>query len=735
MPNLSIVVPAYNVEPYLRECLQSLVDIEGDDIDVIVVDDCSTDHTGAIAEELAQTLGGIRVVRPEKNGGLGAARNFGLAQVETDYVMFVDSDDYLNRGALARIEAELDEGDVDLIVFNHELLYPHRTRTASNKLDGLAARGNTTLEASPELLEVLNVAWNKVYRTAFLRENQLSFPVGYYEDVPVTYPALALAERIRVIEEPLYAYRQRLSGSILRSTDARHLQLIDQVELLMERLEARDEISSDMRDAILRRALQNVVFLLEEGSYRLPKGSHRAYYESARQWLRKHAGPAFISALPEEPQIVRDLWDRSYAGTRRAERLRGLRPDTPNLKKWLLEVPRDKAREFYHHQRFYNYYRRWTRVDPKLVVFSSMWGLAPQLNPLAVARALERIDPSYRQVWIVKADQAGRVPKGVEYAVIGSNKYYEMLARGAFFFDDVNFPGWFTKRPGQKVIQMQHGTPLKHMGVDTPGKSNERWWLLGRCAKWDYELVSNTYSREIWGHAFPSAVTILDSGYPRNDVLVNPAPASVAAARRALGIDEDKRVVLYMPTHRDNQKTMSWSIDLAALEAATDENTVILTRGHHFYGTTSRALGLSRVKDVSGVREVEELYLAADVLITDYSSAMFDFANLGRPIIIFAADWDTYRAMRGTYFDITVDAPGVVVRSQDELHASLAGRSYESPSAAEALQAFQSIFCEYDDGRASERIVRTIILGEDFEPAQRLHGPRGALASFEMPVS
>jgi CDP-glycerol glycerophosphotransferase len=135
---------------------------------------------------------------------------------------------------------------------------------------------------------------------------------------------------------------------------------------------------------------------------------------------------------------------------------------------------------------------------------------------------------------------------------------------------------------------------------------------------------------------------MLETGYPRNDRLVTATPAEVAEVRAELGLRPDQRVVLYMPTHRDAEAGYRALLDPDEVADLLPEDMVLLVRAHHFYRNANSS-SHPRVRDVSAHGRVEDLYLAADVLITDYSSAMFDYAILDRPIVIYAPDWDAYR--------------------------------------------------------------------------------------------
>jgi CDP-glycerol glycerophosphotransferase len=240
--------------------------------------------------------------------------------------------------------------------------------------------------------------------------------------------------------------------------------------------------------------------------------------------------------------------------------------------------------------------------------------------------------------------------------------------------------------------------------------------LLARTDKWDYSVTANSHSTRMWERAYPSRFTSLDHGYPRNDVYYRATAADIRAIRDRLGIPPTHRAVLYAPTHRDYEAGWTPRVDLATLADELGEDTVLMVRGHYFYDSAPSPLTAlrrtGRVIDVSAYDPVEDLCLAADALVTDYSSIMFDYANLDRPIVVYADDWETYRTTRGVYFDLMAEAPGPVARTQQELTEILTTQAWRDEAATKARAAFRRRFCEYDDGRAAERVVRRVFLGE-----------------------
>lgn len=365
----------------------------------------------------------------------------------------------------------------------------------------------------------------------------------------------------------------------------------------------------------------------------------------------------------------------------------------------------------------YLYYKLNLRlpVDPHLAVYSAYAGRGVRCNPAAIYERAKELAPHVRGVWIVKRDRAAEVPAGVEYVVEDSFAYFRLLARAKYLINNAHFADHMVKRPGSVHVQTHHGTPLKFMGVDGllhGGRSGEgRPRLLDKVGTWDFSLAANPHMTASWRTAYPGSWESLEYGYPRNDILVNAAPEHGEWVRAELGIEPGRRVILYAPTHRGRgSQRFDGHLDVEALTAALGPDAVVLLRTHYFYDKTKRTSKGARVVDVSEYPIVEDLYLAADVLITDYSSAMFDYAVLDRPIVIFAADWPAYRASRGVYFDIFEVSPGLVIATQEELIERFAAGTYDDEAARQARAAFRERFCALEDGRASERVVRRVFL-------------------------
>jgi CDP-glycerol glycerophosphotransferase len=364
------------------------------------------------------------------------------------------------------------------------------------------------------------------------------------------------------------------------------------------------------------------------------------------------------------------------------------------------------------------YYRLQRRapIEPDLAVFAAYWYRGYACNPRAIYEKLRELVPSQRGVWIVDRKNAGSFPPDVPHIIAGTRAYYRLLARGKYFVNNVNFPNEMVKRTGTIHVQTHHGTPLKTMGLDlrkahVASKRMNFDRLLKRTSRWDYSVSSNPFSTAVWMRVLPGDYETLEVGYPRNDVLVTATEADVANIRRELGIRPGMQTVLVAPTHREYRKEYVPPADVGRLAEALGDDFLVLVRAHYFYDDQARH-GNARVLDVSDHPSVEELCLGADVLVTDYSSIMFDYAVLDRPIVIHAPDWEEYRELRGTYFDLLAQPPGVVTTTDEELAAAFNTGAAWSDDAQRLRAEFRAKFCSLEDGRAAERVVRRVWLGE-----------------------
>lgn len=355
-----------------------------------------------------------------------------------------------------------------------------------------------------------------------------------------------------------------------------------------------------------------------------------------------------------------------------------------------------------------------------MIVFDSMFGKQYSCNPRAIFEELRRRAPNVEFVW-TSADGQFQPPQGAQTVLKNSRKHYEALARARVVVANSRMLPWYRKRDGQTYVQTWHGTPLKTLGFDltTLTDYRGRGWeqITLDVAQWDILISPNPYTTQIMRGAYRYDGEIWETGYPRNDPLKAPdAKERGAAVRAFLGIPPDKRVVLYAPTWRDDliigdgpRRVYDLALNVKKARAALGNDHVLLLRAHHFMATNRAWRGGDEfVVDVSDYPDIADLYLATDVLVTDYSSAMFDFAVTGKPILFFAYDLERYRdQVHGFYFDLEAEAPGPMLRTSDEVTDALRAGTHDDHADAYAM--FVKTYCPYDDGFASARVIERIL--------------------------
>ncbi len=718
MTTFSVIVTARDAQGYLREGLEALRTAEGHpagDLEVIVVDNGSADSTRAIADEYAERDDRFSAVHLPERLPEGQARDAGARTATGRYLLFLDGRDALTPTALRAFAERVEEtGEPDLVVFDHvrSRWWNASIPSGDGRLFVGPGREVFSMFAQPEMLHLTPMLGNRLIRADFYAAHRDIFVHDDYAEVLPALGSLLAADRIAILDEVCL----RRSEPDEEGRPEGHFDLFAQYDRLWELLAGRP-VTAEHRDIVfsgmIRRYLK-VLTLPGVPEYDQADFFHRASQHFLRYKPAGYERPANLNGV-RHAMLERG----SFAGYRALQSANRRRRDVRTLAVKAKRTLSEKAME--------GVYREQMRhpIEEDLAVFSAYWDRGVACSPAAISAKLAELAPRVRQVWSVRKADVPLMPAGIDYVVPGTRRYWSVMARAKYLVNNVNFPDNVLKRPGQIHVQTHHGTPLKRMGIDQiPFPATSRGVdyeaLLERCARWDYSVSANRHSTEIWERAYPVPFTSLDYGYPRNDVYYTATAADVTRIRERLGIAPGRKALLYAPTHRDYEATWTPRLDLESLARGLGEEFVLLVRGHYFYDR-----GLSPLEklhrrgliiDVSRYDSIEELGLASDALITDYSSVMFDYANLDRPIVVFADDWETYSVTRGVYFDLTEQHPGAVARSQEEVERLFTSGAWCGEEAAAKRAEFRRRFCEFDDGHAAERVVRHVFLGQHGVP-------------------
>ncbi|MFD3535907.1 CDP-glycerol glycerophosphotransferase family protein [Streptomyces sp. NPDC058664] len=348
-------------------------------------------------------------------------------------------------------------------------------------------------------------------------------------------------------------------------------------------------------------------------------------------------------------------------------------------------------------------------------------------SPRAVHEELLRRGSDVEHLWAVRDGQV-ELPDTVKAVRFQGTEWYEALARSRYIVTNGHLPHWIKRRAGQVIVQAWHGTMLKKIGLDIDAPKfdpNYHERLVQEAANWNILVSSNRFSTPILKRAMGYDGLIAETGYPRNDYLyAEDREERAKAVRERLGLPEGKKVVLYAPTWRDDlshsrgQFKFDLRVDLEDARRQLGDDHVFLIRRHSNIVDSIPGAGNGFVFDASDYPDIADLYVAADIMITDYSSVMFDYAHLRRPMLFFTYDLEHYRdKLRGFYFDFENDAPGPLISTSEELIKAIREVDEVAGEYQEKYDKFHHLFCDLDDGHASARLADLMFkMAEDGAP-------------------
>lgn len=344
-----------------------------------------------------------------------------------------------------------------------------------------------------------------------------------------------------------------------------------------------------------------------------------------------------------------------------------------------------------------------TATDPKLVLFSSFMGSKFNDSPKAIYDYM-CAHPEYRRYKCVWAFEKPEDYPELNTVKIDTLGYFLTALKAKYWITNTNIErGLSFKKKSTVYLNTWHGVALKKIGNDCPGRKDYNFKTI------DYLCVSGDHDETVFHSAFNAdEKSYLRCGMPRNDALWRATDQQRDALREKLGITSDKKVILYAPTWRDSvdggkSYAIKPPIDFALWKEKLANEYVVLFRAHHI---TTKVLNVQFdefVRDASEYPDVNELMIAADVLITDYSAIAFDYSILSRPILCYAYDYDTYLAERGTYFEIDEKYPTRSCRTEEELLDKLCSLNYAAASLA--TKKFRDAFIQYGE-HAVEQCVK-----------------------------
>jgi CDP-glycerol glycerophosphotransferase len=373
----------------------------------------------------------------------------------------------------------------------------------------------------------------------------------------------------------------------------------------------------------------------------------------------------------------------------------------------------------------YYFFLKVLPVNNRVIFFESSVGRSYSSNPKYVYEEMLRqgLDNEFVCVWSLE-DTTIKIPGNGIKVKRARLKYLYYLAIAKIWVCDTRQPEFLVKRPETTYIQLWHGTPLKKLAMDMDVLKMSEGMELSEYKRifkqntltWDYLISQSNYTTKKFRSSFDFGNTILSTGFPRNDILFKKNnDKSIDSIKKTYNLPVDKKIILYAPTWRDDEfyengvYKFTSPIDFELLKKELSDTHIVLVKLHYL---VKDAVDWSRyegfIYKCDHLCDIQELYLISDVLVTDYSSVMFDYAILRRPMIIYSYDFETYRDnLRGFYFNIFEEFPGPIVQDTVDLIDSI--KNYDFNDYLNKYNSFLEKFTSFDDGNASSRVVDLIL--------------------------
>jgi len=725
---ISIIIAYKKYIKYLRECLQSLAKQTFCDYEIIIAyHEVAQKDIDKIKQEFS--FDKIFFVDCGRSN-LSMARNKGIAMAKEEYICFLDSDDYLLPNTLKTwmdyiqtnaMEIDIFFGAIQETSLKYENFlidfYEYQTNFKMNNYLNIAIKNKATISG---IQFNSKTVLGKLFRTNFLQDREYRFDeqLEAYAELPFILRALEDSPKVGGTKETIYVKRIHddviNAPSLSQSLGNKDVTAIAKAYLVTdEMLNVNSKIKQSL-DQYICDYFWNVVIekLVAESSSKVQITALDAFQKVAIK-----ISAEVLNELPiKKKRLLKKLKNKKYNAVMRYMQL-------------IMQIVHLKIglqSKFEFKKYLYNNWMIKLKPKKKTVVFESFLGRQYSCNPRAIYEYMCKNYPDYQLYWSIDLNYADSF-ENLKTIERFSLKWFWKIARAEYWIFNSRLPTWVLKPKRTKYLQTWHGTPLKKLVFDVeevymPGTTTEKYKqnFYTESRNWDYLISPNRYSSEIFKRSFRFEKKTLEQGYPRNDVLYRGnQPANIEKIKKILGIPLDKKVILYAPTFRDNQFYKSGKykfelpIDLTKLQKRFSDNCVLLLRMHYL---VAENFDLKPFKgfayDFSNRTDINDLYLVSDLLITDYSSVFFDYANLQRPIAFYTYDLEDYReTLRGFYFDLVKNAPGPLIKNNTELTNIL--DEFIKQGKLENYQAiyeeFYQKYCYLDDGDATKRVVEKLL--------------------------
>lgn len=716
MVKVSVIVPVYNVESYLKKSIHSLLAQTLDDIEFIFINDGSTDGSKAILDKYQELYPNkIKTVSIE-NGGAANARNIGLKMATGEYIGFIDSDDYVDKSMFEKMYNLAVESDSEIVTCGYYRIdYKDiQRRDCANR----RCFGKSVYQAPELFINNVPYIWNKLFKKDLIDRSGIEFDTNLriFEDLVFTFKLFTQANRISRVCEPLYNYIYSRSQSLTFTFSEKRFDLFSAFDSLIYYFKKNNCFYHFEEELLF--ILTNHIYVVCGGEIEYSKipllydfidysfdymSVNFPFWKDYTTYYNKYKKNKFL--------FTKKLYWKSKALL--PKHLKHFRKPINVLKRAL---PYNKTGAYYLKSCK-------TDVVANRVLINSQHGANLNGNMFYILKELcNNSEYSDFEIGIAyKKDnktihalleEYGFNRDNVKLLITNSHDYAEYLATAKYLFNDTSFPVYFSKREDQVYLNTWHGTPLKTLGRSTAQDYYDIANLQKNFIEADYILYPSDYME---GHMLRDYMLsdiannkILKCGYPRNEIFFDKQRENEIRSKYGL---TDKQIIAYMPTWRGNVRNVTTNKSdvisyLEQLDLLLRDDQHLFVNLHPYDAKQWVDGNYRHISKFPSEIETYDFLNACDMLITDYSSVFFDYAISGKKIILFAYDEEQYFANRGLYMPFN-DLPFTKVTTVEDLLKEI-----DNPSMPD-INPFLNQYCYYDSADISKQILDMMILNKD----------------------
>lgn len=722
MSFISIIIPFKRGKRYLRDCLDSLCEQNLEDEEIIII--INGNHENGINDLISgYNQLNIKVKIFDEEIGVGRARNEGLSIAAGEYVYFMDSDDYIYLDGLSKLIEAARKTNADFINgerintyfirnrFNEELI--DKAPLNQGKLDNEDYSIRLIVGDKTDSMEVLSVL-HALIRKDIIGDVRFNEKNKYFSDYEFIMDIFNNIGSFYGVEDAIYA--KRISDDPIKLTSLNQEDKGDEFILYCEEY-----------NKVLNRISQ-----YDSKKYMLLKDAmldkfYKEYHDNfAVNYARNPDNKwreEYFNALYE---ILADFNTSKLSLFKKMEMNAFQQKNAKKLKSFIQFrfifnrfKQMAKSYELIKQLIYLNIFNK-KQINENQIMIECFRGDFYSDSPKYLYQYLyEHYNDKYEFIWVMNR-KGVKIPGNPKTVKKYSLNHFKQAAKSKYWLTNTRQPALLSKRKEQVLISTWHGTPLKRLGFDQGNlyldDPKSKFNYKKDSSEWNYLISPNRFTTEKLRSAFAYDGEVLEYGYPRNDILYNYDDVIVDEIKSRLNLPKDKKIILYAPTWRDDESydigkvKFTLKLDLDKLRQSLNDEYIILIRTHYFISNNLKLDDYEGFAfDVSRYEDIAELYLISDMLITDYSSVFFDYANLKRPILFYTYDLDKYSSMlRGFYIDIHSEVPGPLLFTTEEVIDAIEHIDDVNDEYYDKYEEFYKRFCSIDDGNASRRIVEKI---------------------------